>query len=438
MNDNLHKINQRLDFIYFLLYCINFVIIALIVGVMIIAIQRVNDNYIALSFLESLHTLPIATPLQLFIFPSLSFAIVVCLLEMKRNTYGSPTNDIYIYILVIVLSMIIMYFISFANNSILLLVITNFFVYARRGDKRYIYLIISVCIYMLSNFNFLSFIPMIPFSTYIACFNSETQTIINLVLNSLTTLSIVIFIAVMVVMTMKEVNESKRVLQLNSELQLLNKQLQKYASIQQKMGEVKERNRLAREIHDTLGHTLTGLSMGIDASMTLVDDHPDASKKQLSILSKTARQGLVDVRRSLTKLRPDALERHNLKEAIEQMIEDFQSLSDIEIRFACHMPTLAFDPDEEDAIYRIIQECITNSVRHGNATKIFVSIALDKHSIIVLIEDNGKGSKEITYGFGLHHMQERINTLHGTMRVYGLDGFVVVVELPLRKEKLDD
>ncbi|MDF9824861.1 signal transduction histidine kinase [Breznakia sp. PF5-3] len=438
MKNNTNKLNQRLDLAYLVLCCINFIIISFISGVMYICIQRMIDNHSSLYFLEKLSTLPPSPPYQIIVFSIISFGILLCLLQIKKIQELTRFMNVFIYITVISLSMIIMYYTSFANNSILLLVMTNFFVYARFNEKRYLYLFITVIIYMLCNFNLLSFIPMVSFNDYTSFFGSDTQNILNVIMNSLNTISIVLFLLIMVMMILKEVNESRRVLQLNSELQLLNKQLQEYASIQEKMGETKERNRLAREIHDTLGHTLTGLSMGIDASMMLLDDNPEASKKQLERLSKTARQGLTDVRRSVNKLRPDALERHTLKEAIEQMIADFQLLSDIEIRFACHMPTLAFEPDEEDTIYRIIQESITNSVRHGNATKIFVSIALDNNNIILLIEDNGIGSKKIQYGFGLHHMKERIDLLNGTMRVYGLDGFVVVAEIPLRKENMND
>ena len=438
MKNDATKINDYLDFAYIALCCINFTIIAFICGVMLVSIERILDNYSALSFLESVNSLPITPSIQILVFSICAFGMLICLLYIKKHQEKLSWFNLIIYLGVLALCIVLMYYTSFVSNSILLVVMANYFIYSKYNEKRYAYLIFTVIIYMLCNFNITSLLSMVSFSDYISFFNSEMQSILIAVVNSLNTISIVLFITIMVMMIIKEVNESRRVLQLNGELQLANKQLMEYASLQEKMGETKERNRLAREIHDTLGHTLTSISMGIEASLTIMDEQPELSKTQLERLSKTARQGLTDVRRSVKHLRPDALERHTLKDAIEQMINDFQSLSGIEIRFACHTPTLNFEQDEEDTIYRIIQECITNSVRHGNATKIFVSIAVNPDTIIVLIEDNGRGSKKIQYGFGLHHMQERVALLNGTIRIYGLDGFVVVVEIPYRKENIHD
>ena len=228
--------------------------------------------------------------------------------------------------------------------------------------------------------------------------------------------------------------ESAQMRRINDELRTLNHQLEEMADVREKMGETRERNRLAREIHDTLGHTLTGLSTGIDAAKTLLQRDPDMAIKQLDILSATAREGLKDVRRSVRKLRPDALENHTLKGALETMIEEFMRSSGVKVSYVCHLDSLVFQPDEEDTIYRIVQECMTNSVRHGHASHIYISFGKDQDSLILIIEDDGKGCVDIQEGFGLHHMKERIALLNGNVRFYGRDGFEVLVELPLRKE----
>ena len=77
---------------------------------------------------------------------------------------------------------------------------------------------------------------------------------------------------------------------------------------------------------------------------------------------------------------------------------------------------------------------MTNSVRHGQASRIYISFGKDQDSLILIIEDDGKGCVDIQEGFGLHHMKERIALLNGNVRFYGRDGFEVLVELPLRKE----
>lgn len=112
------------------------------------------------------------------------------------------------------------------------------------------------------------------------------------------------------------------------------------------MGETKERNRLAREIHDTLGHILTGISVGIDAVLVLMDIAPDKAKEQLEGIGDTARRGLQDVRRSVRKLKPDALERMSLNNAIHQMIEDMSKVTNTKIYFVSYMEELEFEADE--------------------------------------------------------------------------------------------
>jgi signal transduction histidine kinase len=199
------------------------------------------------------------------------------------------------------------------------------------------------------------------------------------------------------------------------------------------MGETKERNRLAREIHDTLGHTLTGLSVGLEACQVMIDRDVNVTKAQLGILQESAKRGLTDVRRSVDKLKPDALERYSLKEALDMMIMDFQKLTDVTILYLCHLPLVNLNADEEEIVYRVVQEGMTNSVRHGHATKIYVSIAQADNNLIIIIEDNGQGCKDVNPGFGIHHLTERINLLQGRIRYYGDNGFELIVEIPMRR-----
>ena len=193
-----------------------------------------------------------------------------------------------------------------------------------------------------------------------------------------------------------------------------------------------ERNRIAREIHDTLGHTMTGLSAGIDACIALIDYSVDETKKQLSIISGVARQGLKDVRRSMKKLRPDTLERESLESAIEKLITETMSTSKVSIEFQSFLPSLVFEDDEEDTIYRIVQEGITNAIRHGHASRIFINFKKVDIWLVIRIRDNGIGCKDIHKGFGLTHMKERVDMLHGTVTYSSNNGFQVVAKLPIR------
>ena len=189
----------------------------------------------------------------------------------------------------------------------------------------------------------------------------------------------------------------------------------------ERMAQTRERNRLAREIHDTLGHTLTGITAGLDACLAIIDVAPDQTKKQLEMLSQVSRDGIKEIRRSVNELRPDALERLSLEVAIRKMV--------MEMSQEKH---LKFDEDEENAIYRVIQESITNAVRHGHAKKIWITLKKIDGEILLVIKDNGIGCEEVKSGFGTKHIKERIEMLKGTVSFDGRNGFTVTARIPIR------
>lgn len=255
----------------------------------------------------------------------------------------------------------------------------------------------------------------------------------------LVSLNILVFIVYMIILMRNQMKENARIALLNIQLETanaklkeMNAQLQDYAQMQEKMGETKERNRIAREIHDTLGHTMTGLSAGIDACIAMIDFSVDETKKQLNKISKVARQGIQDIRRSVNKLRPDALEHLNLEAAMEKMMEEMMEVSDVQIRYECEVPALKFNPDEEDAIYRVVQEGITNAIRHGKAANIDVHIKKENKWLVLSIQDDGVGCEEIKSGFGLIHIRERIQMLNGEVTYDGSHGFHIVAKIPIR------
>ena len=215
-------------------------------------------------------------------------------------------------------------------------------------------------------------------------------------------------------------------------LKEMNEQLKDYSEMTEKMAETRERNRIAREIHDTLGHTMTGLSAGIDACIAMIDFSVDATKEQLNKISQVARQGIKDIRRSVNKLRPDALEHSGLQEALEKMINETMQVSDVKINYDCQVEVLKFNQDEEDMIYRVVQESITNAIRHGKAKQIDVNLWKEDKWLNLEIKDNGIGCEEIHTGFGLIHIEERIKMLKGTVEYDGSNGFKVTARIPIR------
>ena len=202
------------------------------------------------------------------------------------------------------------------------------------------------------------------------------------------------------------------------------------------MGQTKERNRLAMEIHDSVGHSLTGISVGVDTCLAIMDKNPAAAKTQLQVISGVAKDGIADIRRSVSTLRSDSGTQTPLDQNIKNMIEKTKRATGIEIQFICYVH-LCFGEDEENAIFRIIQESVTNAIRHGKATKIVIVISSQNNNLEIVVSDNGCGCKNLIDGFGITHMKERIALLHGSIGFISHNGFTVEALLPLREKQND-
>ena len=182
--------------------------------------------------------------------------------------------------------------------------------------------------------------------------------------------------------------------------------------------------------------------MGADAGLALFDAAPEEAKKRIESVAQSAREGLNDVRRSIKALRPDALEKAGLAEALETMIRNFQASTSAQVRYEQLAGPLIFAQDEEDTLYRVIQEGMTNAVRHGHALEIQIRITRREDQLMVDIRDDGLGCEHAEAGFGLRHMKERLDLLGGSLTwgnrgelEPGLRGFYLIVSLPVRGEK---
>lgn len=322
---------------------------------------------------------------------------------------------------------------DFNYNGLILYVFAEILFYVNENRYRMLFVKIAAVGYLFMDYNMLSlYIPLYNITDYIQCYSYTLQQYLLVILAVVRTLNLVLFIVFCVYIISIQQGTIEEVNRLYSEVQSMNKELKKYSDIAEKMAQTKERNRLAREIHDTLGHTLTGITTGLDACLTLLDISQEDTRKQLQLLAKVSREGVNEVRRSVNELRPDSLERLNLEMAINEMIADMSQVANVRIHFETNGIALKFDEDEEIVLYRVIQESITNSVRHGHAKEIWIVISQDGLLLYLTIRDDGIGCVDIKNGFGTRHIKERIEMLKGTVEFEGNDGFVVKACIPIR------
>jgi len=191
-----------------------------------------------------------------------------------------------------------------------------------------------------------------------------------------------------------------------------------------------ERKRVSREIHDTIGYTITSLIMLMEAASDLAEDrHLKALLKQgidQSIFS------LDEIRRSLRELRAmEVPQRHGLR-AIKKMIQAFAEATRMQVSIDFTNVAWNFDDEGNEVFYRMIQESLANAFRHGGATRVAVVFGQTDHEVQISIWDNGKGSAEIHEGIGLSGMRERIERLNGRLYAQNVpDGFKLVAVVPV-------
>lgn len=430
---------RKIRLIKLVMLCIN-TLAALFPAVCIyITSNRICDFYIARDFIGKISAIP-KNPTMIL---NTTIFLLICLLisfVLREYIYGK--NKLFIYGSLsfdFILCMSIMGLQHFNYNGILFWVFANLIYYVR--DKvKIMFMLLAMGIYVGTNYEVLSIQSnLFTFSEYVEYYGATTQQYLVGMYNVLVSLNIVVFIVFCIDVIqeqqgiIEEVNALyARLTATNTELQCANEELKEYALIKEKMGETKERNRLAREIHDTLGHTLTGISVGLDACLTTIEGNPIATKKQLEIISKVTREGIGEVRRSVNQLRPDTLERLRLDSALQTMVEDMKSVTKADIKLRYNLKNYAFGEDEETTIYRIVQESMTNAIRHGKASRIEIVIDKKDGAIHIEIQDDGIGCKEVKKGFGTKHMQERIQLLHGHVSFDGSNGFLVKAVIPVR------
>jgi len=199
-----------------------------------------------------------------------------------------------------------------------------------------------------------------------------------------------------------------------------NKKLQKYALTNEKLAQTQERNRLARELHDTLAHTLSSTSVQLEAIKALFDRNPDQAKQMLAQTLENTKNGLAETRRALVDLRSSELEAYGLTQAIKNTVLSAAERGGFTAEFHMEKNLDVLPDDISHSLYRIVQEAVENILRHSNASKASISMISDGNKIKLSIIDNGKGFNPKTIkkeNLGVRGMRERVEMLGGTFDI---------------------
>jgi signal transduction histidine kinase len=235
------------------------------------------------------------------------------------------------------------------------------------------------------------------------------------------------------IVTFTELAHSER--QAREQLQQANRQLAEYAAQVEQLATMRERNRLARDVHDTLGHYLTVINVQLEVVTKLIDSNPPRAKEAAVKAKELASEGLSEVRRSVSALRPSPLEDKPLPEAIRGLIETSRDAG-LMVTFEQAGAAQVLSSEMETVLYRAAQESLTNIRKHAHASAANVCLAYTADEVSLRVRDNGVGRHSDEDNVGLSALRERVAALNGTVLAenHREGGFVLEVTLPIARD----
>jgi signal transduction histidine kinase len=221
-----------------------------------------------------------------------------------------------------------------------------------------------------------------------------------------------------------------------AELQAAKNELEAAQGQEAELAVLRERERLARDLHDSLGHTLVSLSVQLEAVQRLYRVDPEQASAQVDEMKALTRSSMDALRRSLAGLRAPGLGDSTLRPALQALCVDLGQRIGIEID--CQIDERADDlsPALAEALWRVTQEALTNVEKHADARQVQVLLKCEPSAVVLCVDDDGKGlpagAEDGPRRFGLRGMRERVEGLGGTLHLEGHEGGTLVqARLPI-------
>jgi signal transduction histidine kinase len=222
------------------------------------------------------------------------------------------------------------------------------------------------------------------------------------------------------------------------QLEESNRKLRRYAYTAERLAQSQERNRLARELHDTLAHTLSSVAVQLEAVKALFDIKPRESKGLLDKTLENTRNGLKETRRALKDLRASELVNYGLTRAITNLLVNGKERSGFNYTSKIAAGIDDLSDEITHCLYRSVQEAVENIVRHSNAKKVVLELNLNNGKIHLKITDDGEGFDNIDAKeknkFGIKGIRERVEALGGTFKINSRRDTGTVLEVILERE----
>ena len=210
----------------------------------------------------------------------------------------------------------------------------------------------------------------------------------------------------------------------HKKLILANDRLTRYAATLEQLTTSRERNRMARELHDVLAHTMSGVAVELEGVRALMHSDPDKAETLLNHSLQAVREGLTETRRSLQALRASPLEDLGLGLALSNLTESITGRSEFQTNINIEENLRDFPVEVQQCFYRIAQEALSNISLHAEAHTINLSLTYDEPSLELSIEDDGIGfdinKVDFSQKYGLLGMRERVEMIGGKLDIHSI------------------
>jgi signal transduction histidine kinase len=243
-----------------------------------------------------------------------------------------------------------------------------------------------------------------------------------------------VFTLIFTSIAIRESLARSEVQRLATDLRQVNQRLAAYAAQVEELATMRERNRVAREIHDNLGHYLTVVNVQIEAAKTIMDSDPGKAQDALDKAQTLTQEGLTAVRQSVGALRESPLEKQTLAEALSKLASESRE-SGLVVELTIEGSPSSRDPKVELTLFRAVQEGLTNVRKHAHASRVNILLRYTATQTMLSVQDNGLGTAvpdETNGSFGLIGIRERVQLLNGQMQIETAPrkGFQLSITLP--------
>lgn len=217
----------------------------------------------------------------------------------------------------------------------------------------------------------------------------------------------------------------------DEKLKRAHKELEAYANTIEEITLLRERNRISREIHDNVGHALATIIIQLGAIEKVCISDVEKASKMAKNLAEFAKESMERVRAVVRAMKPREFEEYEGIIAVSEMIKNFEKLTGIAVKFKISNSIWKLNSDQTMVIYRITQEFLSNSLRHGKATEVKMFFNFLEGSLRVHFKDNGCGCLKVIPGVGLQGIKERVAVWGGSIEYFTKEqqGFELIVTM---------